>query len=151
VPLSALSTRSTYLNGADKVLLWMVPWGTSPVPISCTLILAAGHPVLAGSLIRAQKLWTEPWPKPLDTGFLCAVIGLPLWGGRGASERADEVTSQHRWVDHGRDDHRGHHRSGTAPVTEDGLATAPLRGALCAPARDTPRKMRAAHVYRGGG
>jgi len=42
--------------------------------------------VLAGYLIRAQKLWTEPGTQPRDTGFLCAVIGLPLWGGRGASE-----------------------------------------------------------------
>jgi len=34
--------------------------------------------------------------KPLDTGSRCAVIRLPLWGSRGASEQADEVTSQHR-------------------------------------------------------
>jgi len=31
-----------------------------------------------------------------DTGPLGAVIRRPLWGSRGASERADEVTSQHR-------------------------------------------------------
>jgi len=52
--------------------------------------------VLAGYLIRAHKLWTEPGTQPLDTGLLCAVIGLPLWDGRGASERADAGTSQHR-------------------------------------------------------
>jgi len=52
--------------------------------------------VLAGYLIRAHTLWTELGTQPRDTGLLCAVIGLPLWGGRGASERADDLTSQHR-------------------------------------------------------
>jgi len=45
---------------------------------------------------RDNLLGTEPWTKPWDTGSLRAVIRLSLWGGRGASERADEVTSQHR-------------------------------------------------------
>jgi len=52
-------------------------------------------PVLAGSLIRAHKLWTELGTQPRDTGCLCAVIRRPLWGGRGASARADDLTSQH--------------------------------------------------------
>jgi len=54
--------------------------------------------VLAGYLICAHTLWTEPGTTPRDTGFLCAVIGLPLWGGRGASERADEVTGQYSLI-----------------------------------------------------
>ena len=37
-----------------------------------------GRAVLAGYLIRAHKLWTEPGTQPLDAGLLCAVIGLPL-------------------------------------------------------------------------
>jgi len=42
-------------------------------------------------------LGTEPWTLPRDAGFLRAVIRRPLWDGGGASEQADELTSQHRW------------------------------------------------------
>jgi len=58
--------------------------------------------VLGLNMVNYQRnnlLGTEPWTLPRDTRPLRAVLRRPLWGGRGVSARADDLTSQHRrWV-----------------------------------------------------
>jgi len=57
------------------------------------IILALGQNMV--NYQRNNLLGTEPWTLPRDTRPLRAVLRRPLWGGRGVSARADDLTSQH--------------------------------------------------------
>jgi len=72
--------------------------GRHSTPVEVILrLLVIQHLYCAGWFPHPRAHAVErAWDTPRDTGSLRALITLPLEGGRGACEPADELTSQHR-------------------------------------------------------
>jgi len=104
------SGQLVYTTAGARALLGVPVVGTTGTGTLATSVQQArSRTTWAGGLAQATTPCGGWLPHPrsqamdrtLDTGSLRAVTRLPLWVGRGACERADEVTSQ-QWPNRGR-------------------------------------------------